>query len=112
MTYIDAFAEWDDPHAFRVYLSTDIDEDPIPMCAEYSGTSVEARLYRAAFVACPKDLGSLTSAGGPLGWPKAAPAKRVAAAVRKELGRIKRGLPGVSNDAIKLAMLMSKGSRR
>lgn len=122
--YTDAFAEWDDAaHLFRVYLvpvvpEDDDDFDPIeqakPMEPEYIGASFETRLHRATFIACPKDIGAL-KVGDPLGWPKEAPAKRVAKAVKAEIARAVKGEPGPDDATVawaaQIAKMLGSGKR-
>jgi hypothetical protein len=70
---IDAYAEWDDPHAFRVYLVEEYDEfENKPLKASYTENDTHGRLFRACFLANPKDfagqtVGILWSAGRR--WP-------------------------------------------
>jgi hypothetical protein len=120
---IDAFAEWDDPHAFRVFLVREEPddeselEDPQPMEAVFGLDSwddpIEARLYKAAFVACWKDLAGRPAVDRVLGFEKEAAAKRVAKAVKAELKRIEKGEPGPTDEAVSLTaqMLRKKGRR-
>jgi hypothetical protein len=108
----DAYAEWDDRAGkFRVYLEREDGSDPEPlrplMGVDPLDDKTEARLYRAAFVACPRDIGPLTTGRGEgLGWEKEAPAKRVANAVKKELAAMAKGKPGPSDMAIQIALVM------
>lgn len=104
----DAYAEWDDPNAFRVYLVRD-DDTAKPMKAHYrdDGT-VEARLYRAAFLKCPKDFINTEISVGAVGWPTAASAKRVAKAVNAELKRIAKGEPGPTDADISFAAQIAR----
>lgn len=112
---VDAYAEWDDPDAFRVFLvredehgNADLDNaKPMEAVHDFGDecATVEGRLYRAAFVRCARDF-----AGRPvdrvLGWSKEAPAKRVAKAVKSELARIENGEPGPSAQAVRLAIML------
>lgn len=118
---VDAYAEWDDPHAFRVFLVRE-DQDGHPdldnakpmeskietgdVCA-----TVEGRLYRAAMIRCTKDFVGVRDKV--LGWPKKAPAERVAKAVSRELDRIAKGEPCPTAAALQLVlMLLPRGGRR
>lgn len=122
--YVDAYAEWDDPHAFRVFLvlgdqhpgldPIDCDDEDCLCCHEsvampaFGGTddgTIESRLYRAAFVACPKDIAKLTVDRRALDFATKPPAERVARAVKKELAAIAAGKPGPTDFAIQVALL-------
>jgi hypothetical protein len=108
-TYTEAYAEWDDrAKLFRVYLipaapegNDDFDEiaNTKPMESMFTGDSMEARLYRAAFCACPKDFGTF-KIGEPVGWTTEAPAKRVAKAVTKEIANAKAGKPAPTDEQV------------
>jgi hypothetical protein len=118
---VEAFAEWDDPDAFRVFLVREVDgedgierDDGTPMEAVYTGDSVEQRLFFAAMGACPKDFVG-RDAGREIGWPKEAPAKRVAKAVNAELKRIEKGDPPPDPHAVSMGLQIAKimkGGRR
>jgi hypothetical protein len=106
---VDVYHEWDDPHAFRVYLVREGGpEEGEPMEAVYAGDSVECRLFRAAFVKCHKDLGPQDACDRVLGFEKEAAAKRVAAAVKKELKAIEKGAPAMSDEQFSLAVQIAK----
>lgn len=122
--YTDAIAEWDDrARLFRVYLMPELmpevagdaehDPEPKPLEAVHfeSDGDTECRLYKAAFCACPRDIGRL-SAGREIGWEKEAPAKRVAKAVKRELKRIDKGMPGPDATALQIAILLAKPKGR
>ena len=125
---VDAYAGWDDSgSAFRVYLVREDTEDGAtfanldharPMRAVHGvdplDDAVEARLYKAAFLRCAKDIAHLSAGTRELGWDREPPAKRVAAAVKKELAAIAKGKPGPTDDAIRLvlALLPRKGAGR
>jgi hypothetical protein len=68
---------------------------PIPSAFEINNPSmsIEARLYFAAFIACPKDLGRLDLQQRKVYFDREPPAKRVARAVARELKAIKKGAP-------------------
>lgn len=121
---VDAYAEWDDPHAFRVFLvregedgQPDLDNaKPMEAVHDFGDEceSIEGRLYRAAFVKCAKDFVGVTALRGPIGWPKEGPAKRVAKAVKAELARIEKGEPCPTKGAVQLATMLvpkRKGGR-
>jgi hypothetical protein len=69
---IDAYAEWDDPRAFRVYLVREgADDDGAPMRAHYSDDgTVEARLYRGGGRSArrPKQRAAMGSLRRLRGW--------------------------------------------
>jgi hypothetical protein len=123
---VDAYVEWDDRgNAFRIYLAREEPElgeddiysepEPEPMEAVHDdlGTeTVEGRLYKAAFCRCPKDVGYMLANDRVLGWPKEAPAKRVADAVKKELAKIEAGEPGPTDLAIQVAVIRAKGKAK
>ncbi len=106
---VDVYADWDDPHAFRVFLAYETsgegDIEYRPMRAEHFD-GIEARLYRAAFRDCAKDVANQPVQQGPLGWATEAPAQRVAKAVKKELDRIEKAQPGPSDAAIQMALML------
>ena len=116
--YIDAQAQWDDrDQVFRVFLtpeSTCKDPDPetVPLqqvyAPGYGASELMCRLYRAAFVRCPKDIGRLAAQDAVLGFSEAAAAKRVAKAVKKELAAIDTGQPAPSDDAVRLAIALAQ----
>jgi hypothetical protein len=114
---VDAFAEWDDPHAFRVFLIREKDgeqDDGAPMEAVHGvdplDDPIEARLYKAAFCAHPKDFrGEYDRV---LGFKTRTPAERAAKAVKKELKRIEKGEPGPDNLSMQLACMIAGGRRR
>ena len=121
-TITNAYAEWDDDgQKFRVYLEreyTDPDEydgdeeDPNearPLKSEITADSIDARLYKAAFCAHPKDFGG--DHERLVGFDKKAAAERCAKAVVKELKRIEHGEPGPDAWAIQVALAFS-GARR
>lgn len=112
---VDAYVEWDDPRAFRVYLIREVTrndgdgpcldlDDGTPMESVMTGDGVEARLYRAAFLHATKDVARLDACDRVLGWATEAPAKRVAKAVKVELARIEKGEPAPSIEAIQIAI--------
>lgn len=108
---VDAFAEWDDPHAFRVYLLRDGDDidAALPMEAVHEVLGADAllaRLYKAAFVANAKDFAGRDAIDRVLGWPTKAPAERCVKAVKRELRRLEEGKPGPSNEAIQIALML------
>lgn len=114
---ISAYHEWDDPHAFRVYLVREGGPDAgEPMEAVYTGDSVECRLFRAAFLKCYKDLAHQEVGEPVLGFQKEAAAKRVAKAVNAEIKRIKKGEPPMTDEqfaiGLQIAKLMNGGKRR
>ena len=112
--YDDAYAQWDDrASVYRVYLlPVDTGQDPPPEAVPMSAVDVEGdgatecRLYRAAFVRCPKDIGKLKAMGRELGFEKEAAARRVASAVKKELESIEKGKPGPTDAQIQFALMM------
>lgn len=116
----DVYVEWDDPHAFRVFLVRDGDMDhaePMSGAGHVERGSVEERLFRAAFVKTPKDFMDQPACEKSLGWPKKGPADRVLKAVRAELVRIDRGEPAVDDGTVSMAaqiakILYSKKGRR
>ena len=116
-TIIHAYPEWDDRDGkFRVYLvradgeGGDDFDSAKPMQSEILGESIEARLYRAAFCAHPKDFRGEHERV--LGFDKEPPAKRAAAAVKKELKAVAAGKDGPSNFAIQIACVLAKGKRK
>jgi len=116
-TIVDAHHEWDDRDGkFRVYLvradgeGGDDFDSAKPMQSEILGESIEARLYRAAFCAHPKDFRGEHERV--LGFDKEPPAKRAAAAVKKELKAVAAGKDGPSNFAIQIACVLAKGKRK
>ena len=100
---VEAFAEWDDPDAFRVFLryegeeneDGDIREETVPLEADYSASgemAIEQRLYWATMYANPKDfVGRVVDRD--LGWERKPPAERAAKACNAELERIAKGEP-------------------
>lgn len=117
---VEAFAEWDDPHAFRVFLARedadgfpDMDSaTPMESVLDTETETVEGRLYRAVILACARDIAH-QQYERVLGWPTEAPAKRAAKAVNAELARIAKGEPGPSTVAIQFALAaVSKRRRR
>lgn len=93
-TVVDAYAEWDDPHAFRVFLMFS-DDTTEPVEAEYhhfGEWTLNQRLFAAMMRDNPKDFIG-RPADREIGWGKEPPAKRAAKAVKKELARIAKGEP-------------------
>ncbi len=114
---VDAYAEWDDPDAFRVFLMYDND-DTEPVEAEYwhfGEWTLNQRLFYAMVRDNPKDFVG-RPADREIGWLKEPPAKRAAKAVNKELARIAKGEPPPDlqtvNMGLQIAEMMSKKSRR
>ncbi len=106
---VDVYHEWDDPHAFRVFLVREGGpEEGEPMEAVYLGDSIECRLFRAAFVKCYRDLGKQDAIDRVLGFEKEAAAKRVAAAVKAELKRIEKGEPAMTQQDVAWAVQIAK----
>lgn len=91
---VNAYAEWDDPDAFRVFLMYS-DDTSEPVEAEYHTQgewTLNQRLYYAMVLANPRDfVGKPTSRE--IGWPTKPPAERAAKAANKELKRIAKGEP-------------------
>ena len=109
--YDSAYAEFDyEANEFRVFLTRTDDKDSDQLRSEFEGDALMVRLYKAAFVACPKDIGNLKITPGKLecGWDKNPPAQRVAKAVERELGRIAKGDPPISEAVVQLALQMIK----
>ncbi len=91
---VNACAEWDDPHAFRVFLMYSDDTSEV-VEAEYhhSGEwTLNQRLFYAMQYDNPKDFVG-REVDRDLGWDKEPPAKRAAKAANKELKRIAKGEP-------------------
>lgn len=114
---LQAVAEWDDrAQLYRVFVEReDADEfEPMTAVHDFDGDdkqTPEGRIYRAAFVKCPKDFRGLT-VGDPIGWPKKAPADRVARAVNAEIKRMHKGLPGPTSDVVRLVLAFTPWSRK
>lgn len=116
---VEAYAEWDDPDAFRVFLRYEskdgLREETVPLEAEYmpNGT-VEQRLYYAAVYANPGDFVG-RPADREIGWEKEPPAKRAAKACNAELKRIAKGEAPPDPQAVSLGLQLAavmKGKRR
>lgn len=92
---VSAYAEWDDPDAFRVFLMYS-DDSVEAVEAEYhvgGEWTLNQRLYYAMVRDNPKDFVGRPADRGEIGWDKEPPAKRAAKAVNAELKRIAKGEP-------------------
>lgn len=111
---VDAVVAWDDPHAWRVYLVREGDENldlAQPMDTVIAdGGAVECRLYKAVFCANPKDFRNQEHERL-LGFETEAPARRAAKVVKKELARIAKGEPEPDTFAIQVALLFARSKR-
>ena len=118
-----AYAGWDDRDGkFRIYLEGDYvdpeeyegdEEDPNearPLKSEITADSIDARLYKAAFCAHPKDFGGEHERL--VGFDKKAAAERCVKAVAKELKRIEKGEPGPDVFAMQIALMFAKSKKR
>ena len=112
---VDAFAEWDDPDAFRVYLVREGEEGNLDLAKPMEavivdGGAVECRLYKAVFCANPKDF-RRQDHERLLGFNREAPAKRAAKAVKRELAKTAKGEPGPDSFTMQIAVLLARGKR-
>lgn len=116
---ISAFAEWDDRRGvMRVYLDDGTDNPPM-LQREVHGNVTHARLYRAAFIANPKDFSraaGLNSTTEPaIGWEPRddddtrGRAERAADAVNAELVRMRARKPGPTDAQVNAAAQLVRG---
>ncbi len=110
---VGAYAEWDDPTCFRVYLVRDDDSDPEPLRSGLFGAGEHVRLYRAAIAANARDF-TQDARERLVGFEKEAQAKRAAVAVKRELKRIEKGEPPIDDHALYMAAQIGQmlGGRR
>ena len=101
--YVNAVHEWKDPDGFGILLdrSDGEESDWMQTGPSVDDGTVDSRLYRAAFFRCAKDIASTHIEAGPLLFAKEGAAKRVAAAVNKELAAIAKGKPGPTDADIR-----------
>jgi hypothetical protein len=81
---------------------------PSPFEIENPNMSLEARLYFAAFIACPKDLGRLDATQKEVYFDREPPAKRVARAVERELKAIRKGVKPPTKELLAIAVCLAR----